>query len=82
MESGTYAIASTISLNLNRTVWLFILLSFKTLYVSGDHSPESIKDYFMCCNGRGENCFIPQRYPNVTDHETIAISSKILLTIK
>jgi hypothetical protein len=30
---GKCVIASTISLNLNRTVWLFILLSSKTLYI-------------------------------------------------
>jgi hypothetical protein len=44
--------------------------------------PQIKNNVGMCCNGRGENCFIPQGYPNVTDHETIAISSKILLTIK
>jgi len=36
MKNETCAIASTISLNLNRTVWLFILLSNTGLSIRGD----------------------------------------------
>jgi len=64
---------------------IIVSLTEKTVPVPSKYSmfPQiKKKDVGMCCNGRGDNCFIPQGYPNVTDHETIAISSKILLTIK
>ena len=50
------ASASTISLNLNRTVWLFILLSNKTLcmFLSGGYSSGNIKD----CLFISGTCFV------------------------
>ena len=56
MENGTCASASTISLNLNRTVWLFILLSNKTLciFLSGGYSSGNI----INCLFISGTCFI------------------------